>query len=214
MSPVPLVRHEARVAADEGDRPRAVALLDEADEHYRPGFCERPTHRGGACPRLDRGRPRQGLRLGLDRGLAPGDEPTYLTEYEHLTLARLLIAPGSDVTGLLTRLSTAAEVSGRKGLTEINTLLAATATTREQAPPGMALTTRELEVLRLLDSELTAPQIAQRLFVSHNTLRTHTKHIFTKLAVTTRRAAVARARERGLIGDGTPGSHPVHHIEG
>jgi LuxR family maltose regulon positive regulatory protein len=56
-----------------------------------------------------------------------------------------------------------------------------------------------VQVLRLLDSELTGPQIARTLFVSHNTLRTHTKHIFTKLDVTSRRAAVRRARERGLI---------------
>ena len=50
---------------------------------------------------------------------------------------------------------------------------------------------RELQVLRLLDSELTGPEIARELFVSHNTVRTHTKHIFTKLDVTNRRAAVA-----------------------
>ncbi|MGQ0573800.1 MAG: LuxR C-terminal-related transcriptional regulator [Pseudonocardia sp.] len=62
-----------------------------------------------------------------------------------------------------------------------------------------ALTERELQVLRLLDSELTGPQIARELYVSHNTLRTHTKHIFTKLDVTNRRAAVRRARERGLM---------------
>jgi LuxR family maltose regulon positive regulatory protein len=37
------------------------------------------------------------------------------------------------------------------------------------------------------------------LFVSHNTVRTHTKHIFNKLDVTNRRAAVRRARERGLL---------------
>jgi LuxR family maltose regulon positive regulatory protein len=61
------------------------------------------------------------------------------------------------------------------------------------------LSERELQVLRLLDSELSGPQIARELFVSHNTLRTHTKHIFTKLEVTTRRAAVRRARERGLL---------------
>lgn len=61
------------------------------------------------------------------------------------------------------------------------------------------LSERELQVLRLLDSELTGPQIARELFVSHNTLRTHTKHIFTKLDVNTRRAAVRRARERGLL---------------
>ena len=49
------------------------------------------------------------------------------------------------------------------------------------------------------DSELTGPEIARELFVSHNTVRTHTKHIFTKLDVTNRRAAVVRARERGLL---------------
>jgi LuxR family maltose regulon positive regulatory protein len=54
-------------------------------------------------------------------------------------------------------------------------------------------------VLRLLDTELTGPEIARELFVSQNTLRTHTKHIFTKLEVTTRRAAVRRGRERGLM---------------
>jgi LuxR family maltose regulon positive regulatory protein len=61
------------------------------------------------------------------------------------------------------------------------------------------LSERELEVLRLLATELTGPEIAQRLFVSLNTLRTHTKHIFTKLDVNTRRAAVRRAGEQGLV---------------
>ena len=54
-------------------------------------------------------------------------------------------------------------------------------------------------MLRLLNSELTGPEIARELFVSHNTVRTHTKHIFTKLDVSNRRAAISRARERGLI---------------
>ena len=70
---------------------------------------------------------------------------------------------------------------------------------RRQRPAGEPLSDRELQVLRLLDSELTGPEIARELFVSHNTVRTHTKHIFTKLDVTNRRAAVLRARERGLI---------------
>lgn len=60
------------------------------------------------------------------------------------------------------------------------------------------LSDRELEVLRLLGSELSGPEIASHLFVSVNTLRTHTKRIFTKLGVNTRRAAVARAAELGL----------------
>jgi LuxR family transcriptional regulator, maltose regulon positive regulatory protein len=61
------------------------------------------------------------------------------------------------------------------------------------------LSKRELQVLRLLDSDLSAPEIARELFVSYNTVRTHTKHIFTKLDVSTRPAAVRRARECGLI---------------
>lgn len=54
-------------------------------------------------------------------------------------------------------------------------------------------------MLRLLATELTGPEIARALFVSVNTLRTHTKHIFAKLGVNTRRAAVARAIDRGLL---------------
>ena len=61
------------------------------------------------------------------------------------------------------------------------------------------LSQREVEVLRLLDSELTGPQIADELYVSLNTLRTHTKRIFTKLDVKTRAAAVRRAHEQGLL---------------
>jgi LuxR family maltose regulon positive regulatory protein len=62
-----------------------------------------------------------------------------------------------------------------------------------------ALSERELQVLRLLDSDLSGPEIARELYVSLNTLRTHTKRIYTKLEVTSRRAAVIRAREHGLL---------------
>lgn len=65
--------------------------------------------------------------------------------------------------------------------------------------PDQALSDRELEVLRLLETELTGPEVAARLFVSVNTLRTHTRHIFTKLGVTTRAAAVRRGRELRLL---------------
>jgi LuxR family maltose regulon positive regulatory protein len=61
------------------------------------------------------------------------------------------------------------------------------------------LSQREIDVLRLLDSELTGPQIAAELYISLNTLRTHTKRIFTKLDVRTRAAAVRRAHEQDLL---------------
>ena len=61
------------------------------------------------------------------------------------------------------------------------------------------LSERELEVLRLLRSELSGPEIAQQLIVSLHTLRTHTNNIYNKLGVNNRRAAVRRAEELDLL---------------
>ncbi len=61
------------------------------------------------------------------------------------------------------------------------------------------LSDRELDVLRLLATELDGPAIARELMVSLNTMRTHTKSIYAKLAVTSRRAAVRQAAELGLL---------------
>jgi LuxR family maltose regulon positive regulatory protein len=65
--------------------------------------------------------------------------------------------------------------------------------------PNAVLSERELHVLRLLATELSGPEIARELYVSLNTMRTHTKHIFLKLDVTSRPAAVRRAESLGLI---------------
>jgi len=56
------------------------------------------------------------------------------------------------------------------------------------------LSARELDVLRLLRTDLSGPEIARELMVSLHTLRTHTNNIYTKLGVTNRRAAVRRAQ--------------------
>ena len=61
------------------------------------------------------------------------------------------------------------------------------------------LSERELEVLKLLRTELSGPEIAGQLIVSLNTFRTHTKNIFNKLGVNNRRAAVRRAEELDLF---------------
>ena len=62
-----------------------------------------------------------------------------------------------------------------------------------------SLSKREQEVLKLLRSELSGPEIAQQLIISLNTLRTHTKNIFSKLGVNDRRAAIRRAKELDLF---------------
>jgi len=61
------------------------------------------------------------------------------------------------------------------------------------------LSERELEVLRLLATSLPTAEIAIELFITVNTLRTHTKNIYGKLDVHSRREAVARAQELGLL---------------
>ena len=61
------------------------------------------------------------------------------------------------------------------------------------------LSVSELRVLRYLPTNLPAPEIAAELFVSVNTIRTHTRHIYAKLAVHNRAEAVARARDLRLL---------------
>jgi LuxR family maltose regulon positive regulatory protein len=69
----------------------------------------------------------------------------------------------------------------------------------ELAPLLEALSERELEVLKLLRTELSGQEIAGQLVISPNTFRTHTNHIFSKLGVNNRRAAVCRAEELHLF---------------
>jgi LuxR family maltose regulon positive regulatory protein len=64
-----------------------------------------------------------------------------------------------------------------------------------------ALTAKELEVLGHLAQFLTTDEIALRMFVSVNTVRTHIRHILNKLGVNRRNAAIRRARELGILGD-------------
>ena len=273
---------KALLSRADGDLEESVRLLDQAQQAHRPGFFPdvRPVPALRARTWIMQGVLSAAADWATERGVSVADEARYLSEFDHLTLVRLLLGrtradPESDALAgagdLLDRLAAAAEAGGRAGsVLEIRLLQALVQDARgrrsqavetlagalrrapepdgylrhfvdegapllglvhaaEQAgvdgawvrrvladgardtapravsgppvPSGAAgpLTDRELEVLRLLDSELTGPQIARELFVTPNTMRTHTKHIFTKLDVTTRRAAVLRARERGLL---------------
>ena len=94
--------------------------------------------------------------------------------------------------------------AAKQGMTRnyVRRLLAAVSETEHDRPVKQALieplSERELDVLRLLGTELDGPAIARELMVSLNTMRTHTKNIYAKLAVTSRRAAVRRAAELDL----------------
>jgi LuxR family maltose regulon positive regulatory protein len=65
--------------------------------------------------------------------------------------------------------------------------------------PADPLTERELEVLHLLDSRLSIPEIADELIVAVSTARTHVKNIYSKLGVHSRIEAVHQARELGIL---------------
>jgi DNA-binding NarL/FixJ family response regulator len=65
--------------------------------------------------------------------------------------------------------------------------------------PRVALTAREREVLALIDAGAANRQIAEQLFISEATVKTHVVHLLEKLGASSRTAAAAEARRRGLI---------------
>ena len=267
----------ARIRQAEGDLDGALDLLDEAERVYVGDFFPnvRPVPALRARIWIAQGRLGEALGWAREQGLSVDDDLSYLREFEHITLARVLMARYQDERAersvheairLLDRLLRAAEEGERAGsvieigvlralayqrhgdipaalscleravtLAEpegyvrvfadegppmasllrvaarqqtggnyVRRLLAAvTETETEQNGPVKQaliepLSERELDVLRLLGTELDGPAIARELMVSLNTVRTHTKNIYAKLAVTNRRAAVRRAAELDL----------------
>lgn len=76
---------------------------------------------------------------------------------------------------------------------------AITRPTRRDSISGIALTTREREILALLADGLGNKQIAARLGISANTVKTHLELLFDKLGVSSRAEAVATGVKRGLL---------------
>jgi LuxR family maltose regulon positive regulatory protein len=266
----------ARLQEAEGNLPGAFDLLNEAERLYVSDFFPnvRPVPALKARVWIAQGRLGEALGWAREQGLSVDDDLSYLREFEHITLVRLLLARHEgertgpslhEATRLLERLLLTAEEGGRTGrvieimvlralahqalgdipaalgsleravaLAEpegyvrvfadegppmisllraaakqgtrrnyVRRLLAAASGTEHSSPTEQALieplSERELDVLRLLGTELDGPAIARELMVSLNTMRTHTKNIYTKLAVTNRRAAVRRAAELNLL---------------
>ena len=293
---------QARMKESQGDLAGALVLLDEAERQYvRNPLPERSITALKARTWARQGWLAETLAWVREQNLSPDDDLSYLREFEHLTLTRVLIARYKTdrvdgdlqaALGLLARLLQAAKEGGRNGsVIEILILLSLAhqaqgdqphalaaleralalaepegylrifvdegaamrsllrlliekqsrnrdhplsdyadkllAAFAQPAAPKMAapksalihqksamiepevrpakgmlvepLSERELEVLKLLRSELSGPEIAEQLIVSLNTLRTHTKNIYNKLGVNNRRAAIRRAEELDLF---------------
>jgi LuxR family transcriptional regulator, maltose regulon positive regulatory protein len=266
----------AGIRRAQGDLPGALDLLSEAEQLYIGGFSPNvqpvPALRARVLVAL--GRLDEAQDWARERDLSVDDDPSYLREFEHITLAKVLLAQhttkraegsldrasrllerllraaqegermGSvleilvlqalahqergDVPAALASLQRALTLAQPEGYVRIFTdegqpmasllkasakrgnapgyvrrLLAAVNKTGDAAPvrPGLIepLSERELDVLRLLGTDLNGPDIARELIVSLSTVRTHTNRIYAKLGVNNRRAAVRRAQELDLL---------------
>ena len=136
---------------------------------------------------------------------ARGNVPEALAALERaLTLAepegyvRMFASEGPPMASLL-------RAAAKQGIAPsyVHRLLAAVNRSEDRPPQRQGLieplSERELEVLRLLGSDLDGPDIARELTVSLNTVRTHTKNIYAKLGVNNRRSAVRRGQELDLM---------------
>jgi LuxR family maltose regulon positive regulatory protein len=266
----------ARIRQAQGDADGALELLDEAERLYASDFSPnvRPVAADKARVWIAQGNLSAAWGWAREHGVTAADELSYLHEFEHTTLARLLLAQGTrdraddriaaaielterllaaaddggrkgsaidilvvqalarrargDVTGALASLHRAVALAEPEGYVRVfidegqpmaallklaakvrrapdyvRRLLAAVVTVQGQAPVEQPLieplSERELEVLRLLESDLDGPDMARELTVSLATVRTHTRSIYAKLGVNSRRAAVRRAGELGLL---------------
>lgn len=107
-------------------------------------------------------------------------------------------------------------LAGTSGVRWLRRALSRVAPTRH-ADPGAELSDRELDVLRALAGSGSLRDVADGLRISHNTVKTHTRTLYAKLGVGSRRDAVRSGRERGLLGrrpdlripqEGSPDEHP------
>jgi ATP-dependent transcriptional regulator len=111
---------------------------------------------------------------------------------------RVVLDEGPPMAALL-------KVAAKQGSarTYLRRLLAAAGTGESGVGAGQAsveqLSDRELEVLRLLATDLDGPGIARQLVVSLHTVRSHTNNIYAKLGVNSRRAAVRRSEDLDLL---------------
>ncbi|MFI6450548.1 response regulator [Streptosporangium amethystogenes] len=136
------------------------------------------------------------------REQTPGINVLVLTTFDND--ADVLPAIEQGATGYLLKdtprveLLRAAQAAAR-GETVLSPTVAGLLTRKVRAPEQQTLSRRELEVLGLIARGATNREVAAKLFITEATVKTHLLHIFAKLGVKDRAAAVAAAYEAGLL---------------
>lgn len=159
----------ARVAAHRGDHARATKLLAQA----------------------------QLLRPKLTYGLA------ILSIQVRLELAHAYAALAEPAGARTMLIEADGMLGGGRGFGELarraDDVRSKLDAVRTRAPDASTLTTAELRLLPLLPSQLSFPEIGERLYLSRHTVKSHAMSIYRKLDVTSRTEAVERARGLGLL---------------
>ncbi|TCM38223.1 response regulator transcription factor [Kribbella sp. VKM Ac-2568] len=137
------------------------------------------------------------------REQSPGLPVLVLTTFDDD--ADVLPAIEQGATGYLLKDTPRAELrsavlAAARGESVLSPSVAEVLTQRARAPKRPVLSPRELEVLRLIAGGTTNREIASTLFITEATVKTHLLHIFAKLEVNDRAAAVASAYDRSLLG--------------
>jgi DNA-binding NarL/FixJ family response regulator len=132
----------------------------------------------------------------------PGIRVIVLTTYE--SDSAILQAIEAGASGYLLKAAPAGEIlagirSVAAGDVALAPSIAAMLVNRVKAPAGPTLSARETEVLALVAQGKSNPAIAQALFLSEATVKTHLLHVFEKLNVSDRTRAVTKAMELGLL---------------
>jgi two-component system nitrate/nitrite response regulator NarL len=112
--------------------------------------------------------------------------------------AHAYLSKEADSAEIITAITAAARGETILG-PEVQTGLAEQIRFREENDARPRLSDRELEVLKLIAQGLSAPDIALQIHLSTATVKTHLQHLYEKLGVSERAAAVAEGMRRGLL---------------
>jgi LuxR family transcriptional regulator, maltose regulon positive regulatory protein len=178
-----------RLAAEHGYQEHWIC----AGAHFTTArLLERAGTPGDAKPHM-----RRALELAR-RGAGPVTTAWLLTH-----LVRLLVMCDDPAGARMCLEEARAALAAAHDAAGVGSMVAAAEQQLDSATRSRAshegLSDRELDVLRLLATDLTQREIGQQLYLSFNTVKSHSRSIFRKLGVSGREEAVARARSLGLI---------------
>jgi LuxR family maltose regulon positive regulatory protein len=187
--PMHITLQRAALAIERGQSKEAEKLLRQLEQRARASDCLMIATMAGAhlCLLQRMGgserEAQQQLRASLDlaRGGAFWQFQPLIERQAEWLRAQLRVQPDCPVASAL------------------RSLLPAEQELHDGSEPTETLTARELSVLRLIAKGCSNQQISEKLFISLHTVKTHARHINSKLNVQRRTQAVARAKELGLL---------------